>query len=107
MHDGVTIIWDAIVLALVADVIGVFIIVFDVLLQDADMLVSVSPLLGVHDPEDMEELMKETSSALGHTPLTVRQLVIALQNNLGHIWFHGMNCCAEPGSPTRPGEAGG
>ena len=34
------------------------------------------------DPEDMEELMKESSSALGHTPLTVRQLVIALQNNL-------------------------
>ena len=53
MHDRVTIIWDAwakqiksseyywqiptIVLALVADVIGVFIIVFDVLLQDPDM----------------------------------------------------------------------
>ena len=30
----------------------------------------------------MEELMKESSSALGHTPLTVRQLVIALQNHL-------------------------
>ena len=30
----------------------------------------------------MEELMKESSSALGYTPPTVRQLVIALQNNL-------------------------
>ena len=30
----------------------------------------------------MEELMKESSSALGYTPPTIRQLVIALQNNL-------------------------
>jgi hypothetical protein len=102
MHDRVAIIWDAIVLALVADVIGVFIIVFDVLLQDADMLVSVSPLLGVHNPKDVEELMKESSFALSDTPFTVCQLVIALQNHLCHIWFHGVNCCAEPGPPTRP-----
>ena len=53
MHDRVTVIWDAwaeriksleifwqmltIVLALVADIIGVLIIVFDVLFQDTDM----------------------------------------------------------------------
>ena len=53
MHNRVTVIWDAwaeqikslelfwqmltIVLALVADIIGVLIIVFDVLFQDTDM----------------------------------------------------------------------
>ena len=44
------------------------------------------------DPEDMEELMKESSSALSDTPLTVRQLVIALQNNLFFLFVPKLIC---------------
>ena len=33
-------------------------------------------------PKDMEELVKKSSFALCHAPVAVRQLVVALQDNL-------------------------
>ena len=46
------------------------------------------------NPEDMEELMKESSFALSDTPFTVCQLVIALQNHLmeSYCQDHHDNC---------------
>lgn len=107
MHDGITVIWDTIILAIVTNVIGVFEFVFDVLFKNTDMPVPISPLLGVHHPKDMEELVKKSSFALCHAPVAVRQLVVALQHYLCHIWLHCMDSCTEPWSTTRSRKTSG
>lgn len=102
VHNRVAIVGDPIIFALIADVIGELKLVLNVLLQHPHVPVPVWPLLCVHHPKDMEQLVEQTSSAFIDTSWAVSKLVVALQNNLRLVGWDGSYRGTERGNLPGP-----
>ena len=70
----------------------------NVLSEDGDVLVSVSPHLRVHDPEQVEHLVQQPPPVLPPALSLVCQLVSTVQDHLLILRRLSIHCSTEPGS---------
>ena len=113
MHNRRTIIWDTIVITLMADlkntqivflyvighwsyIIFLTILSLNILSEDCDVIISVRSHLCVHDPKQVEHLMKQSSPVLCPTLSPVCQFVRTVQDHLLVPWRLCIDCCTEP-----------
>ena len=113
MHDGVTIIRDTMIIALMtnlrvnSEVLRIsldirftyFILLTElslyVLSKNGDVLIPIRPHLCVHDAKQMEHFMQEAPPILSPALPLVCQLVGTVEDNLLVPWRLCIHCCTE------------